>query len=117
MGFEDLRHKLIKEKHITYKLEYKYIAKKGLDISKDFLDFCGDHKWVRISLSRIHDDVMYLDKPYKITKDAIRAMIGLCTTRPLLVMKDITSWTINKLIGSRFDNKIMMVDDIKESGV
>jgi len=79
MKFEKLRDTLLDD--TGYLAEYQNIATKKLDIWKYYPNFSDTREWVRIILSRIHDKFIYLDKPFRIMKDAIRVVIGLSSTR------------------------------------
>lgn len=59
------------------KLEFKTLVEKRLNTWHDFLNFCHDEKWVRLALSRFHNEFMWLDQTHLITKDLMRAITSL----------------------------------------
>jgi len=46
-----------------------------------------EDEWVQYILSQIHDEFMWLLKPFKITKDAIRNVTGLNSIGGLPMLK------------------------------
>lgn len=70
----------------------------------DFLVF-SDDAWVRYILSRIHDELFWLDVPYMITKDANKAVTGMCSTRTVPILKSVKNNIMMQLIDAKFDKK------------
>jgi len=68
-------------------------------------------------LSRIHDNFMWLNGPFKITKDAIRAVTRLHSSGGIPVLKSVKNQTLSEAIGSKFDKRAMTIDDISDPDV
>lgn len=72
---------------------------------------------MRYILSHVHDEFIWLDKPYKITKQAIHAVTFLNQTSGKPNLRKVMNPTITKLTDSQFDIRSMMIDDILEHDV
>lgn len=69
-----------------FKAEYANLGHKGLDVWIDFPMFY-DEKIIKIVLSRIHGDCLWLDGPYQISKEALRDMTSLCSFETMPTLK------------------------------
>jgi len=65
-------------------------------------------------LSRVHDNFLWLNKPFKITKDAIRAVTSLHSSRGLPILKSVKNQTVTEATGSKFDKRAMTIEDITD---
>lgn len=68
-------------------------------------------------LRRIHDEFMWLNKPFKITKSAIRALTRLRSSSELVSLKDVKNQIFMDATGSKFDRRAMTINDILEYDV
>lgn len=76
-----------------------------------------EHEWVQYVLSRMHDEFMWLNKSFKITKNAIRVVIGLCSTSDLPTLKVVKNQIVTNATESKFDQRAMTINDILEHDV
>jgi len=60
----------------------------------------------------MHDEFLWLMKPFKITKDAIKAVTGLNSSGGLSMLKVVKNQTVTDATGSRFDKMAMIINDI-----
>lgn len=74
LKFYDIWDNLTEANMTTFKEKYKKIFAMGLNTWKDFPNFSYKEEWIKIILNPIHKDTMYLNKPYKITRDVIRTL-------------------------------------------
>lgn len=98
------------------KLEYAQLQRKGFTQLVHFLLFDED-EWVRYNLSHLHDEFIWLDKPYKITKQKIHEVTCINQTGRKPDLRKVTIPTITKLTGAQFDSRSMTIDDILEHDV
>lgn len=73
---------------------------------------------IRIVLSRVHGEFLWLDAIHKITKEAVKAIIGLPTTgkRPDKTKK-VPNDLVTKLTSATFDKTSLRVNDVKDINV
>lgn len=76
--------KLTRDK-FSLNIEYQNLVTKKLDVWKWFPILY--HKWVRMALSRFHDKFVWTEMSNMITKEVIREVTGLCSTKPIPVLK------------------------------
>lgn len=93
------------------KEQFRSVADKGFHHGINFIDNFND-ELVRFVLSQIHDQFMWLDRPHKITKEAIHVVIGFCSTGEVSLLSSVLKNDVEKIIGSRWDGKTMMVNKI-----
>lgn len=98
------------------KPEYAHLQRKNFTQFVHFLTFDED-KWVRYILSHVHDEFIWLDRPYKITKKAIHAVTCLNQINDKPNLRKVTNPTITKLTSAQFDNRSMTIDDIREHDI
>lgn len=94
------------------KLEFAQRKKKGFTQFVNFLTF-DEKEWVRYVLSRIHAEFICLDKPCKITAEAIKVVTYLNQTDEKLGLQKVTNPTVKKLTGVEFDERSMKIRTIK----
>lgn len=58
-----------------------------------------------------------LDRPHKITKEVIRAIIGLAKTGDVPSLRKVSNDTVIATTGSKFDRRAMTINDILENNV
>jgi len=112
----DIYHKQLIDDSFEIKPQYKAIRDKHFAQCIHFPYFEED-EWVRYVLSRVHDNFLWLNKPFKITKDAIRAITGLHSSGGLPVLKSVKNQTVSDATRSKFDKRAMTVEDITEPDV
>lgn len=93
------------------KLEFKTLEDKKIVQFAKFPIFEED-EWVRYMLISVHDEFIWLDVPFKITKEAICVVTRLNSIGRLLVLKSVKNDKVTEAIGSQWDRKEMMIDDI-----
>lgn len=71
----------------------------------------------RYILSRIHDEFIWLDKPYKITKNAIQAVTCLNEIGEILSLRNVKNMIVIEVTGSQHDSRSMTISDIVEYDV
>lgn len=76
-----------------------------------------EDEWERYIMSRVHDEFMWLDRPYKITKHVVHVVTCLHQTSRKPNLRKVTNPTVIKLTGAQYDNKSMTIDDILENEV
>lgn len=96
------------------KSEFKAIGDLGLTGIMYLLEFKDED--IRYILSRVHNEFIWLDKPYMITKEAIQAIIGLPRVRQE-PGKKISNTEVQKLTGSTLDNISMRISTITDSDI
>lgn len=60
---------------------------------------CCNKEIIKIVLRKIHEDSLWLDQPFLISKEALRDVIGLCCTRKVPALKLVKNEEVNKQIG------------------
>lgn len=75
-------------------------------------DFIEDH--IRIILSRVHGDKMYLERMHDIMPEAIHAVIGFCNTGEVAALRTVSKTKMTKLTGSTSDSQGMIVNPFKD---
>lgn len=65
----------------------------------------------------MHNEFKRLDKPHKIMKNLIRAIIGLCPSREMDALKAVKNEIIKNESGSKFDKREMTINDILEHDI
>lgn len=81
------------------KLDFKSLQNKGFIQFVNFPVF-DEPEWVKYILSRVHDEFIWLDKPYKITKNKIQAVTCLNVISEVLDLRNVNNMTIRGVIGS-----------------
>lgn len=120
---KDLGFAEIKTMYMTNLLDRKGSMKPEFQILKDqgFTDILEIPKFedemIQCVLSHIHREFMLLDQPYKITKEAIRAITGLPQTSQTPGKKKISNIEVEKLTSITFDNRSMRIRTIKDKVV
>lgn len=74
----------------------------GMDLWGEFSQF-ADKESILFLLSEFKDGTIILDKPYPIMKDAIKAIIGLCSVGDLLGKKIVKYRDVVELTGVEKD--------------
>lgn len=74
-------------------------------------------EWIWYVLSRVHDEFIWLDRPYKITKQVIQVVTCLSATGEVLSLRKVSNNTVITTTGSKFDNKAMTMSDILKYNV
>jgi hypothetical protein len=99
-----------------FKLKPKYVSlmEKKLDVWNEFPNFYYEDEWEKYVLSRIHEKFMWLDIPHIIKKDSIRVVIGLCSIRLVMALKEVKKEVVMKLINEKFDNFSLIVNNIDD---
>lgn len=82
----------------------------------NFLVF-HEPEWVRYILSRVHDEFIWLDKPYKITKNAIQVVTCLKASGEVLGLSNVKNTIVTEVTSSQHDKKSMKISDIIEYDV
>lgn len=83
----------------------------------DFLTF-DEAEWVRYVLSYIHREFIWLDHPYKITKEVIKKVTCLHKIKGVPGTRcKLSNTELNKLIGATFDGMSMRADNVKDIDV
>ncbi|GLJ54638.1 hypothetical protein SUGI_1173840 [Cryptomeria japonica] len=98
------------------KAEHKVIETLGFIEILSIPEFPKDV--IRIVLSRVHGEFFWLDAIHKITKEAVKAVIGLPTTgkRPDKTKK-VPNDLVTKITGATFDKRSLRVNDVKDINV
>lgn len=65
----------------------------------------------------MHDEFIWLDRPHKITKQAIHVVTFLAETGDVPSLRKVSNDTIVATTGSKFDSRAMTVNDILENNV
>lgn len=66
-----------------------------------------------MELSRVNDCYLWTEKPEMITNDFIGDVIGLCSTRPMSVLKFGKNKDVMESTGATFDYRDLTVDTIQ----
>lgn len=98
------------------KVEHKMVETLGFVDILSIPDFPKDV--ILIVLRRVHGEFFWLDSIHKITKEAVRAVIGLPSTssRPNRTKK-VSNDTVMNLTGATFDKISLRVNDVKDINV
>ena len=102
---------------LSLKLEYANLEPLNLVKYMFYTDF-ENHKWTRIILSRVHDDLLWLgDSHICIDNDLIHKVTSLSNERcnPMSI-KNVCRM-IEKNLNTRFDGRNMKVNTIQDAGV
>lgn len=95
------------------KPEFNSIEEKGFAQFVNFLIF-DEPTWARYILSRIHDEFMWLDKPFKITQNAIKAITCLSSIVEVPTLRNVKNQMVTEATSSQFDSRSMTIHDIVE---
>lgn len=76
-----------------------------------------EKEWVRYVLNKIHHEFIWLDQPYKITREAIRIVSFLNQTGDKLGLQKVTNPIVTKLTSAKFDGRSMKINTIKDDDV
>lgn len=98
------------------KPDFKSLQDKGFIQFMKFLAF-NEPKWVRYILRRVHDEFIWLEKPYKITKNAIQVVTCLNATSEVLGLRNMKNTIVREVTDSQHDNRSMTISDIIEHDV
>ena len=100
---------------LTLKLEYANLEE--LNLVKYMFQF-DNYEWMRIILSRIHDDLLWLgDAKVLIKNDLIHQVIELSNEGCNLVNIKNVSKMVETNLNTRFDGRNMKVNSIQDDGV
>lgn len=97
------------------KIETKYarVFEKGFHIATYFVeDFEDEH--IRIILSQVHRENMYLERTHTITKEFIRVVKSYFSTGEIPMLRQISKDTIFKLTGSTSDKCAFSINNIRD---
>lgn len=75
-----------------------------------------EHEWVCYVLNMMHDEFIWLNEPFKISNNANRVIISLCSSNDLLTLKYVKNQIVIDTTGSKFD-RAMTINDILEHDV
>lgn len=89
----------IVQEDFTVKLEFKTLVEKKFAQFAKFPIFEED-EWVHYILSKVHDEFMLIDTPFKITKEAICVVTSLNSFGRLLVLKSMKNDDVTKATDS-----------------
>lgn len=89
---------------------------------KNFMQFVhlptlNEDEWIRYILIRVHDEFIWLGKPYKITKQTIHVVTCLNQTSGKPNLRKVTNPIVTKLTGAHFGSSSMKIDHILEHDV
>lgn len=110
--FKTLRLSLLQAGTQQYLPQYQNITKKKLDFWREFLDFTGQEEWVCIILNRFHDEYLYLDQPYRITKATIQAATGLWAQGEVTPKKATKNAEVTCLTEAMYDGQSLDITKI-----
>lgn len=97
------------DKDKKIKPEYNILEKKKLHNAVYFLeDFIDDH--IRIILSRVHSDKMYLERTHDIMLQAIHAVTIFCNIGDVPALRTVSKTEMSKLTSSVSDSRGMIVN-------
>lgn len=98
------------------KPEHKIVETLGFTEILSILDFPKDI--IRIVLSRVHGEFFWVHSIHKITKEAIKVVIGLPFTgnRPDKTMK-VSNDLVTNLTSATFDKRSLRVNDVKDTNI
>lgn len=99
-------------KHSQVRPEFTTLDEKRLDTWNNFLDFFYEEKWVRIAMSRFYDEFMWWDQIHHITKNVMKAIIGLSDSREIPPPKCTKNKDVMELIGATFDKHHLAINTI-----
>lgn len=94
--------------------EYQHIVDLGFANILDILEF--EDEIVRYVLSRLQGEFIWLDIPYKIMKEAIRAINGLPQVGKHLEKK-VSNDQVNKITGATSDIQSMRISTITDTNI
>lgn len=112
----NLYSKQMLNENFKLKSEYKVLEEKSFVQFVKFPLF-DENEWVRYVLSRMHDEFMWLNKPFKITKNAIRVITGLYSFGDIPKLKSMKNQIVTDTTSSKFDRRAMTINDILEHDV
>lgn len=95
------------------KLEFNSLQHKGFIQFINFLVF-DKPEWARYILSRVHGELIWLDKLHKITKQEIKAIICLNEIDEVPSLRNIKNQTVMEATSSKHDGRSMTINDIIE---
>lgn len=103
-------------KDTKIKPKFSVIEKKKFHNAVYFLeDFTEDH--IRIILSRVHSDKMYLERTHDIMPQAIHAVTSFCNIGEVPTLRKVSKMEMTKLTSSTSDSRGMTVNPIKDDVV
>lgn len=76
-----------------------------------------DEEIINIVLSIIHEDCLWLDCPYLISKETLRDMTNLCSIGIVSVLKYVKNDEVNRLTGFVLDKRALRIDGILDLAV
>lgn len=98
------------------KEQFISVVNKGFHHAINFIEDFYD-KLVRFVLRSIHDQFMWLDRPHKITKEAIHVVTSFCSTGEVPLLMSIPKNDVENLTGSRWDKRAITMNDINDLAV
>lgn len=99
--------------NLEVKLEFKTLVEKKLNTWNDFPNFCYENKWIRIAMSQFHDEFLWLDQTYLITKELMRVITGLSDYRAIPIPKLSKNKDVVELIGETYDDRSPSINFVK----
>lgn len=108
--------KSLRDKSRKIEIKYARFFEKGFHNATYFLqDFEKEH--IRIILSQVHGENMYLERTHTITKEDIRAVTGYSSTAKIPVLRIISKDIVFKLTSSISDKRSFSINNIRDSAV
>lgn len=108
----DLQTEKMINEHNQVNPEFDNLVKKNLNTWNNFPNFYYDEKWVKIAMSKFHDGFIWLDQTHLITKDVMRAIIGLSDSGEILKLKFAKNKIVMDLISATFDKISFVIDNV-----
>ena len=71
-------------------------------------------KWIRITLSRIHDGFLWLEGPIKLSKRIVHRVIGYPTLDQPKTLRSDSKEVIEKNTGAQWNKRVMTIKTIKD---
>lgn len=103
------------EKDEMSKPKFQILKDQGFTDILEMVKFKDEMIWYL--LSQVHGKFLWLDRPYKITKETICAITGFPQVKQTLGKRKISRNEVNKLIGTTFDNQSMRISTIRDKDV
>lgn len=97
------------------KLEFQILKDQSFTDILEMSEFKDEMIWY--VLSRVHGEFIWLDRPYKITKEDIHAITSFPQTDQTPRRKKIPKNEVEKLTGATFDNRSMRISTIRDKVV
>lgn len=98
------------------KPDFKSLKDKCFIQFVNFLIF-DELEWVKYILSKVRDEFIWLDKPYKITKNEIKVVTCLNATGEVPGLRNVKNTIVTEVTNSQHDSRSMTISDIIEYDV